>query len=130
MDDDQQQFDKDDYTGLDGQNGENFEQQENTEQAVEDGGDQAMETGGDQAEEDGNEDDRYSVTALFCDIFAVVTCVIVVLCAFEVLCNPEFVVELGRLYDFIVWNAGCKTRWPTTCYDLISSSPFGSFHSR
>jgi len=59
MDDDQQQFDKDDYTGLDGQNGENFEQQDSSEQAVVDGGDQAMETGGgDHAEEEGNEDDR------------------------------------------------------------------------
>jgi len=57
MEEDQAQFDKDDFTGLDGQNGENFEQQESTDQTVEDGGDQAMETGGD-AEEDGNEDDR------------------------------------------------------------------------
>merc|ERR1712121_594678 len=56
MEEDQQQFDKDDYTGLDGTNGENFEQQESTEQTAADGGDQAMETGGDQPE--GNEDDR------------------------------------------------------------------------
>ena len=42
--DEDQQFDKDDFAGLDGQNGENFEQQD-TEQRVDDGGDQAMETG-------------------------------------------------------------------------------------
>jgi len=61
MEEDQQQFDKDDYTGLDGQNGENFEQQESTEQTGGDGGDQAMETGGDQSAQDTNdenEDDR------------------------------------------------------------------------
>jgi len=57
MEEDQAQFDKDDFTGLDGQNGENFDQQENAEQTVEDGGDQAMETGAD-AEEDGSEDER------------------------------------------------------------------------
>lgn len=85
MDDDQQQFDKDDYTGLDGQNGENFEQPENTEQAVEDGGDQAMETGGDQAEEDGNEDDRYSLSVLVCDIFALFTILVEILFAFVLL---------------------------------------------
>ena len=61
MEESQQQFDKDDYSGLDGQNGENFEQQaqETTEQAVEDGGDQAMETGGSGDQEDDNEDERY-----------------------------------------------------------------------
>lgn len=61
MEDDQQQFDKDDYSGLDGQNGENFEQQETTEQNVEDGGDQAMETGAEKTgdDENDNEDDRY-----------------------------------------------------------------------
>ncbi|PVD39168.1 hypothetical protein C0Q70_01796 [Pomacea canaliculata] len=60
MADDQQQFDNDDYTGLDGQNGENFEQQEPTEQAPDDGGDQAMETGGEggQGDDRDNEDDR------------------------------------------------------------------------
>jgi len=62
MEDEQQQFDKDDYSGLDGQNGENFEQQEDSEQNVEDGGDQAMETGGETQgeteEDDGNEDER------------------------------------------------------------------------
>ncbi|KAL8573687.1 hypothetical protein ACOMHN_007240 [Nucella lapillus] len=58
MEDDQQQFDKDDFSGLDGQNGENFEEENTEPSAVDDGGDQAMETGGDQNAEDENEDER------------------------------------------------------------------------
>ena len=68
MEDDQQQFDKDDYTGLDGQNGENFEHHESIEHSVEDGGDQAMETGGDNTEEI-SEDDRYLLLVFYFGLF-------------------------------------------------------------